>query len=255
MVTQKPTTKTRSPNYPAINLGDAIGHVRTIYRAQNQHPTTREVLAKLMGYKGLNGASATMVSALSKYGLIEGYGDDLRVSNLGRDLVIHRSEDMEYRDAIELAAFAPPFFRELHENYGDILPSEHALRTSLIKRGFNDKAIPNVVRAYRDTMDLVEEARGTASFTDSFPAGIEEEMVHSTTALGAHIPGAPAPLRTGTTQQAIQFPVSESGWVVLQTPESMSESEWDLMMTILGSLKRARVSSHTVLSTETSPEL
>src|SRR5690349_11409908 len=59
--------KTRSPNYPSISLEEAVHRLKTIYEKQQRYTATREVLAQLMGYKGLNGASATVVSALSKY--------------------------------------------------------------------------------------------------------------------------------------------------------------------------------------------
>ena len=157
-----PPPKQRSPNYPAVNLQEAITRLRMIHEKQRRYPTTREVIVKLMGYKSLNGASATVVSALSKYGLLEGHGDQLRVSEMGENLVLHRKGDPEYTEALHTAALAPTFFRELHEQYPTGLPSEHGLRVALTKRGFTSKAIDAAVRAYRDTMEFVEaENRGT----------------------------------------------------------------------------------------------
>jgi ribosomal protein L37AE/L43A len=65
----KAAGKTRSPNYPAMSLEEALQRLRVIYDKQRRYPTTRDVLAKLLGYGGVNGASATVLSALGKYGL------------------------------------------------------------------------------------------------------------------------------------------------------------------------------------------
>lgn len=152
------TSKSRSPNYPTISLREAIVRTRSIYDKQRGYPTTREVLAKLLGYGSLNGASARVISALSKFGLLEGSGDKLRVSALGQELVRHQRADSEYAEAISRAAFMPVLFRDLRSQYPDGLPSEHSLQASLIQRGFNPKSVGNVIRIYRDTVKLVDEA-------------------------------------------------------------------------------------------------
>lgn len=154
------SSKTRSPNYPSIGLEEAIGRVKLIYDSQGRHPTTRAVMARLMGYSSLNGASVSTVSALAKYGLIEGHGENLRVSEIGQDVVLHRKGDTEYSSALRNAAAMPAFFRELRDQYPDGLPSEHALKAALIKRGFNPSAIDGALRAYRDTVAFVETEAG-----------------------------------------------------------------------------------------------
>ncbi len=111
MVTPSAPGKTRSPNYPAIGLQEAFDRLKAIYAKQQRYPASREILVKLMGYGGLNGASSTVVSALSKYGLLEGYGETLRVSELGQDLVLHRKGDLEYTAALRSAASMPVFFQ------------------------------------------------------------------------------------------------------------------------------------------------
>src|SRR5680860_27287 len=117
LATAPPPPRQRSPNYPAINLEEAIGRIRKIYEKQRLHKTTRGVLVVLMGYKSLNGASATVISALSKYGLLEGQGDQLGISEMGETLALHRKGDPEYSQALRAAALAPAFFSELHDQY------------------------------------------------------------------------------------------------------------------------------------------
>ncbi len=157
MVATTAPSKTRSPNYPVLSLGEAIQRLRVIYDKQRRYPTTREVLAQLLGYGGINGASATILSTLGKYGLLEGQGEQLRVSEMGQDLILHRKGDPEYDAALRAAAFKPILFRELREQYPNGLPSEHSLRAVLIKRGFSPRATDTAIRAYRDTISLVSD--------------------------------------------------------------------------------------------------
>lgn len=148
---------TRSPNYPTVSLGEAITRIRAIYQKEHTHAAEREVLAKALGYGGLNGASATVLSALGKYGLLEPTKDGrFKVSELGLDLILHRKGDPEYTAAIRRAAFLPTLFKDLHDMYGGTLPSEHNFRAYLVKKGFNPKTVDGVIRSYRDTLEFVD---------------------------------------------------------------------------------------------------
>jgi len=243
--------KNRSPNYPVISLGEAIQRIQAIYKQQRQYPTNRDVLAKLLGYKSLNGASAGLISALSKYGLLEGHGDKLKVSALGQDLSLHRPGDLEYAAAIEKAAFAPALFRDLHNQYPNGLPSEHSVRVELIKSGFNLKSVDSVIRVYRDTLGLLD-ANNTDSTTDSF---FEESMETPTQTLSAtghrqsSSGSAPAMDRTVTTvandprMRAIQLPYSVTEWATLQAAFPLSEDAWQQMMAVLTAMKPAIVAA------------
>lgn len=194
----KPTVnKTRSPNYPSISLEDALARLKVIYETQRRYPATRDVLARLMGYGSLNGASATTVSALAKYGLIEGHGDNLRVSEMGQDLMLHRKGDPEYTTALRAAAFMPAFFRELRDQYPYGLPGEHAVRASLVKRGFNPKAIDGAIRSYRDTMEFVDAETGETvaeSPVDSLPEVAMQTQPFEATPLALPHPSSLPPM-------------------------------------------------------------
>ena len=154
----------RSPNYPAVSLPEAITKIDAVFRKEHKHPAPREVLAQAIGYGGLNGASASMISALHKYGLIEPVGNKghYKVSEDAVDILLHRPGERERIEAIMRAAFMPQLFSELRSHYGDSLPSEQNLRTYLLKRDFNPKTVGGVIRAYRDTIEFVNaETRGS----------------------------------------------------------------------------------------------
>lgn len=224
--------KTRSPNYPAIGLEEAIQRLKTIYDKQQRYPATREVLAQLLGYKGLNGASATVVSALSKYGLLEGYGETLRVSELGQDLALHRKGDPEYTEGIRAAALMPAFFQEMRDQYPTGLPHDHSLRAALTKRGFNPKSIDSAVRGYRDTMEFVEAEAGGS------PLGAAERQHVG----GERLPqmkdaGTPRDQDPPPEQRAVAIPLSPTEWVTLYASFPLTDASWNQMIAVLEAMK------------------
>lgn len=172
----------RSPNYPVIDLGEAVQRIKMVYDKEHTHPTTRENLAKAMGYGSLNGSSASVISALSKYGLLEAVGDEqYKISSEALDIVLHHSGEPERVQAIQKVGFLPTLFSDLRSAYGDNLdrlPSDHTIQANLIKRGFNPKTVGSAIRAYRDTMTFVNEETKGLSTTEGNRKG---ESMHTPT--------------------------------------------------------------------------
>ncbi len=234
--------RNRSPNYPAISLGEAIQRIQAIYRQQQQHPTNREVFAKLLGYNSLNGASAVLISALSKYGLLEGHGERLRVSALGQDLSLHRPDDPEYAAAVEQAAFTPTLFRDLHERYPNGLPSDHSVRVDLVKGRFNPKTVDGVIRVYRDTLDLVN-ATNTDSTTAPLDDGATETPMQTPIVPPRHVGPTsypmvtPLPLEQGWDGEELRFRLTEDTEVRALFKGRVTQEAIDRFRAILDALK------------------
>lgn len=149
----------RSPNYPALSLPEAIEKVNGLYRTLHNHGAPREMIAKALGYAGLNGASATAVSALHKYGLLERDGEEIRVSERARRILTPLSDD-ERALAIREAAFMPPLFAELAEKFPGRVPNDDLLKNYLSRKGFAPGALSAVVLAYRETSEMVASQAG-----------------------------------------------------------------------------------------------
>jgi hypothetical protein len=148
----------RSPNYPALSLPDALNRVTKLYEANHRHPAPREIVARGMGYNTLNGASATAISALQKYGLLDRDGDELRVSE--RAIKILNPLSLSERcEAIRQAANEPHLFAELNERFPGQRPTDDLLRNYLIRRGFAPSAVTAVIAAYRETSEMAAEAK------------------------------------------------------------------------------------------------
>ena len=82
--------RVRSPNYPSLSLPSAIDAARKIYDKEHTHKADPEVMAKALGYSGMNGASATALSALKKYGLLLDEGKQLKISADALTILVDR---------------------------------------------------------------------------------------------------------------------------------------------------------------------
>lgn len=164
--------KARSPLYPAIGLKEAVHRVRAVYEKDYQNRVPREVIAQHMGYSGLSGKSLGVLSALQKYGLLEGRGDETRVSPLAVKIIAHESGTPERAEAIRAAASMPELFAELDARFGDGKGSDAALKAWLLVEGFIPGAAESAIRAYRETKEFVREETGT--FSSTVPALISE---------------------------------------------------------------------------------
>ena len=147
--------KARSPQYPVIGLREAVDKATEIYQKDYQNPISRAVAAQHMGYNTLNGKSLGVLSALGKYGLLEGRGDNTRVSDLAVRIIAHEPGTSERASAIRQAAEGPELFRDLSKRYPAGRASEGAMRAYLLTQKFIPSAADSVIRSYRDTLEFV----------------------------------------------------------------------------------------------------
>src|SRR5208337_1691511 len=112
-------SRTRSPQYPAIGLKEAIEKVSAVYMRDYQAPTQRGVIASHMGYNSLNGKSLGVLSAIGKYGLLEGRGSEYRVSDLAVRILAHQPGNPERAAAVQEAASLPDLFQELDKRFAN----------------------------------------------------------------------------------------------------------------------------------------
>lgn len=170
-------SRTRSPNYPAIDLAAAIELVEPVYRKEKRNKMPREVLASHLGYTSLNGRSLGLIGALRAYGLLEGTGDEVRVGEDAVILLNAPDDSPDRREAMERCALRPSLFKQLHSQY-ETTPSEGTLRYALIKMGFTPEAAGKATETYLSTISFVG---GLQSSYDS-PAKSQELMVMHTQA-------------------------------------------------------------------------
>jgi hypothetical protein len=173
----------RSPNYPAQSLPEAIEAARAVYAKQKMGEAPAEILALDMGHKSLTGAARTKIAAMRQYGLMDGRGNKLRLTD--RAFQILQSPDAkEVAQASAQAAYTPPLFAEIQASKPD--SSDEALIYWLRReKGFSADGAAKAVEAYKETVAVVGLASG------SYNKGNEERT--SIEIKRENPPGAPKP--------------------------------------------------------------
>jgi hypothetical protein len=216
--------KARSPNYPTTDLHSALEAVRPAWRADNRNKMSRAALAKHMGYNSLNGRALTKLGAVRAYGLIDGAGDDLRISD---DAVVALAnpdkQSPQYRGALVRLALKPQLFQDIKKEFPNDLPSEHNLVFWLVQRGYTEKAAGKAAKSYLGTMRLTTGESGEYNL----PANEEEDAVVTPAAPNLKVRNPPPPPpKPGMLQEIFTL---EEGPVTLTFPSTLSgESYQDL---------------------------
>jgi hypothetical protein len=230
----------RSPNYPAIGLTAAVERARAIHKAERHNRMDRDTVVRLMGFGGYNGASAGVLSAVIKYGLLELVADgEYKITDLAARILVPHDEN-EKAAAIVEAATKPPLFVELNERWPDDPPSDPSLTSYLLRRGFADSAIEGVMRSYRETLGLVRES---APQYDSVPEdgeGSVEMDVQAEDRGGERriqppaLAPALAPVSHGPGLNLIR---TETGYIVQLSGAVLTKGHVDEVVTLLTALK------------------
>jgi hypothetical protein len=219
-------TKGRSPNYPAVGLEAAIASAKALYGKSGKATVSPEAAVMDMGFRSMNGPARSRLSALRKYGLIEETKSGVRVTDRALTLFHPQADAEGYRQAIRDAATAPALFREL---MAAPVPSDDALRLSLLKRGFGASGANLFIQAFRDTQKLVNDvfqgydspnvqANGSGS-----PARPDQPMIEQ-------------PVRQPG-MRAVQVPLSAKTWATLQAAFPLTEEAWDQLLAVLKVMK------------------
>jgi len=152
----------RSPNFPSMSLGEAIDAVRLIYQREGRAKMPRLSAVKPLGYSSINGRSLSVLGALRAYGLLEGRGDDVKISDDAITILNAPQDTDERRDALARAFEAPASFALLRAK-GDASPD--TLRWHLIKANFRDDAADKLLKVYLASRDLVNATVGAYDST------------------------------------------------------------------------------------------
>jgi hypothetical protein len=228
----------RSPNYPAFSLAVAITKVKAVYDADKRTPTTPEVIVGHLGYKHTDGPGGRALSCLRQYGLLEQAGSNWRVSDAAFNLLHLPESDPTRATLLREAARKPNLYRQLQDDYPDGLPSDAALKSNLLKRGFNPESLESVILDFRTTMALVKVADGLHNGAEDEskmenPPAIEQNQQKT--------PPPPKPPIIG--QKAYEFAFAGEGKAELRILGAYSSEDLDdldaLLKTTLNGLRRS----------------
>ena len=240
-------TRTRSPNYPIVDLGTAVDLAEKLEKFAKRHPVPADAaIEKAWGYKP-GGYGNQLIAALRQFGLLQGEGGTakrhIRLTNEGAK-VVHNHPD---RTAIlKEAAIKPKVHATIWAKYPNELPPDDTVRTYLLFENdppFNPTAVGDFLKQFRHTiafagLDLQEDVVDNTV--------IPPEEVPETKPPGALPPTGikRPPLKTGMTQAV--YPLEE-GEALLQMPNSFSKDSFDdfeaWIKLVLKTAKRSIVAS------------
>jgi hypothetical protein len=151
--------KVRSPNFPVVDLPTAIEAVGKIYAKEKRGKFPKESAARHLGYTSINGRSLGMIAALRAYGLLDGRGNDLVVTQDAIALLEAPQDSHDRLEALERAISSPPMFQRIMEQYPSGT-SPQTLKWWLIQQGFNPDGAEKATSTYLTTRELVTRNQG-----------------------------------------------------------------------------------------------
>jgi hypothetical protein len=228
--------KVRSPNYPSVDLSGAIELVRPVFKAENRNKLSKSVLAKHMGYTSLNGRALAKIGAVRAYGLIEGSGDELRLTD-DAIVALAAPSDGARNEARLRLALKPQLFQDLRKDFPDTLPSEDNIAFWLIQRAFTSDAAGKAAKTYLATMRLAA-GQPTGYIAPEDDGEDEVENVKPLSGSTEPIKGRTPPPKAGMIEEIFML---DEGPVTLTFPSSLSgDSYQDLADHVAIFLRKAK---------------
>lgn len=236
--TVKKKKRERSPNYPGIDLDEALNRARTIERHEGRHSAPARSILSHWGYGENSGSGLVIFAALKKFGLLieegSGAGRKGRLSDDAIAIIKDEREDSPDRlRRIQEAALRPPIHTELWERYGSELPSDETLRYELqVEKGFTERAVGDFIPQYKRTIEFAELAeRGKLSSDDedSSPTPKRDEVLVT--------PPANA--------QAVSLPLAAGEFATLQAAFPLTIEKWKRLVAVLSAMRPALVTGET----------
>lgn len=193
----------RSPNYPQLSLPEAINKAQILYAAIHTAKTTPEKVVERLGYSSLNGRSMGVLSALKKYGLLAGKGEELALTHDAVIIFERPDEHPEKQEAIRKIALLPPLFSDIHSHFNGQMPGIGDLRVYLSKMGFGKTALDEISENYAETFHFVTRIAGdyTTGETSSEKGELPDMSSSQSLPQSSQQPSNPNPTTTAPQQQ------------------------------------------------------
>ena len=222
--------KKRGPGYPGVSLPKAIERMRPVVNAEPHNEMSAKSAAIHLGYKGVSGASLTMIADMRRYGLLDGRGDQIKVSRDALTIITDENNDdqSERIEALNRCATNDSLFSNIASYYKDI-PAPATLRSYLIKSGFNSESAEEATFNYTETMEFV----------------IEQDKEYTPNDEGDDKPPQDSNKKhrlPGMTDY--KLPLSTDTWAILSAPFPLDDAAWNQMLAVLNVMKPGLVSKN-----------
>jgi len=143
----------RSRNCPTIPLSAAIELAKKLYGKAGKAKIKAEVAVNALGYAGLNGASLSVIGALSQYGLIEREKGSIVAISQQAIRLMHPLNKEQEAHALEELALNPKVFNELYaEGFNN--GTEDLIANHLIQNGFMPDKARKAATVFKANIEL-----------------------------------------------------------------------------------------------------
>jgi len=154
--------KTRSPNYPVVDLERAVELAEKLQVAAQHHPLpVADVIADAWQMKAGSSYGFQCIAALRQFGLAEDIGKStnrqVKLTSAGRKIALGHSDRPRL---LREAALAPKVHGAIWERYGeDGIPPDATLKQYLVLEydpPFNSTAVETFLQQFRRTLDFAK---------------------------------------------------------------------------------------------------
>lgn len=150
------SNETRSPSYPQMNLGKALDLAAKLYKGIHRGSVGNAEAQQIMGYAPRSGSALAALSALKRFGLMEGRDPHIKLTELALQ-ILEPSDARERAEGIAQAATKPEMFAEVLESFGGKMPADSAIRAKLVRdRGFTSAGADAFIRSFKETFSFAE---------------------------------------------------------------------------------------------------
>lgn len=241
--------RTRSPNFPSINLERAIGRANELYSKSGTHAVSLSALGQIWDYKPKSSSFQKAIAALKAFGLlnIEGAGDNRKVaiSETGEH-IIDKAPDAA--TLVKEAALKAKLFSDMWHKYREKgIPSDDTFRDHLRwdkELGFNKASIDTFIENFKATITYAKLDNSDIMPPEEGDGGNEPP--------GGATPKPPTikPPQQEAGMKTLSFALVE-GDATIQVPHPMTDESFEML---LGILKLQRPALVPMKETQKEPE-
>lgn len=179
--------RVKSPTYPSLSLPRCLELAEKVRRsALKGHIDTRTAV-ELMGFKSVSGPASSALSAVKRFGLLEGRDQKIRVTNLARR-ILQPLDETEKAEAIREAASRPELYAHILRRFGGDPPSDSVIVSYIMRTfDFTQTGADTFVRAFRETVSFattfgqLSVSQGTAISVEGDPLGTTSSQKETNT--------------------------------------------------------------------------
>lgn len=177
------SNETRSPSYPQMSLGKALDLAAKLYKGIHRASVGNAEAQQIMGYAPKSGSALAALSALKRFGLMEGRDPNIKLTELALQ-ILEPADARERAEGIAQAATKPEMFAEVLDSFGGRMPADSAIRAKLVRdRGFTSAGADAFIRSFKETFSFAEREASSFRNYDEETAGAATDEGEETSSL------------------------------------------------------------------------